>query len=133
MSTHTPTDSKTLIRGGSPTVFVSDLDTAVRFYTETLGLGLQYRAGEHFAMIDAGSGLTIGLHPPGRLGHEDGHDLVDDIVGDDRVAALHRIAVHRGLGDVSDLLRDAGEASGGFLGPKHRRLGFYIDGGHVFL
>ncbi len=63
----TDTTISPLIRGGSPTVFVSSLDTAVRFYTETLGLGLQYRAGEHFAMIDAGSGTTIGLHPPGKL------------------------------------------------------------------
>lgn len=55
-----------MITGGSPTVFVSDLDRAVDFYTNVLGLGLQYRAGEHFAMIDAGGGLSIGLHPPGR-------------------------------------------------------------------
>ncbi len=54
------------IRGGNATVFVSDLDSAVRFYTETLGLQLQYRAGEHFAMIDAGNGLCIGLHPPAK-------------------------------------------------------------------
>lgn len=67
MSAETATDSKSLISGSSPTVFVSDLDRAVEFYTKTLGLGLQYRAGEHFAMIDAGGGSTIGLHPPGRL------------------------------------------------------------------
>jgi catechol 2,3-dioxygenase-like lactoylglutathione lyase family enzyme len=54
-----------LIRGGSPTVFVADLDRAIRFYTQVLGLGLHYRAGEHFAMIDAGAGLSIGLHPGG--------------------------------------------------------------------
>ena len=65
MNTETETVAKPLIHGGSPTVFVSDLDRAVRFYTDTLGLRLQYRAGDHFAMIDAGSGLTIGLHPPG--------------------------------------------------------------------
>lgn len=53
-----------MIRGGSPTVFVADLDRAVDFYTRVLGLGLQFRAGPHFAMIDAGDGLVIGLHPP---------------------------------------------------------------------
>lgn len=53
-----------LISGGSATVFVTDMDRAVRFYTDTLGLKLQYRAGDHFAMIDAGHGCQIGLHPP---------------------------------------------------------------------
>ena len=64
MSTDTATGSKALIRGSSPTVFVSDLEKAVQFYTKTLGLSLQFQAGEHFAIIDTGSG-TIGLHPPG--------------------------------------------------------------------
>jgi catechol 2,3-dioxygenase-like lactoylglutathione lyase family enzyme len=54
-----------LLQGGSPTIFVADLQRAVDFYTKTLGLGLLYRAGDHFAMIDAGGGLVIGLHPPG--------------------------------------------------------------------
>lgn len=56
--------ARPVTKGGSPTVFVSDLDRSVAFYTESLGLALQFRAGPHFAMIDAGSGLTIGLHPP---------------------------------------------------------------------
>ncbi|MCH8806755.1 MAG: VOC family protein [Planctomycetes bacterium] len=54
------------IRGGNATIFVSDMDRAVRFYTETLGLNLQYRADDHFAMIDAGGGLNLGLHPPAK-------------------------------------------------------------------
>jgi catechol 2,3-dioxygenase-like lactoylglutathione lyase family enzyme len=66
MSTDRAVGSRELIRGGSPTIFVSDLDRSVEFYTTTLGLSLKYRAGEHFAMIDAGSGLLIGLHPPSR-------------------------------------------------------------------
>ncbi len=60
-----PAQGQRLIDGGSPTIYVSDLDRAVRFYTQTLGLGLLYRAGEHFAMVDAGGGLHIGLHPAG--------------------------------------------------------------------
>lgn len=54
-----------LIEGGSPTIFVADLQRAVDFYTGTLGLKLLYRAEDHFAMVDAGGGFTIGLHPPG--------------------------------------------------------------------
>jgi catechol 2,3-dioxygenase-like lactoylglutathione lyase family enzyme len=52
-----------IISGGMPTIFVSDMDAAVRFYTETLGLRLIQRYGQHFASIDAGQGVTIGLHP----------------------------------------------------------------------
>lgn len=55
-----------MIQGGSPTIFVTDMARAVAFYTEILGLRLQYRAGDHFAMIDAGDGLSLGLHPPSK-------------------------------------------------------------------
>ncbi len=61
-----------LIHGGSPTIYVSDLDRAVHFYTEVLGLQLQYRAGNEFAMIDGGGGLMLGLHPAGRQSPQPG-------------------------------------------------------------
>ena len=48
---------------GNVTVYVSNMDRAVRFYSETLGLKLAYRFGDHWASIEAGTGLTIGLHP----------------------------------------------------------------------
>jgi len=64
-----------MIAGGLATIYVSDLDRAVRFYTETLGLKLRYRAGQGWAVIDAGNGLVLGLHgahpggpQPGRSG-----------------------------------------------------------------
>jgi catechol 2,3-dioxygenase-like lactoylglutathione lyase family enzyme len=53
------------IEGGVATVFVRDMDVAFQFYTETLGLSASFRAGNHFAMIDAGHGFMIGLHPAG--------------------------------------------------------------------
>lgn len=52
-----------MIAGGNVTLFAADMDRAVRFYTETLGLALRFRAGDHWAEIDAGGGFTIGLHP----------------------------------------------------------------------
>ena len=52
-----------MIRGGNATIFVSNMDQAVRFYVEVLGLKLAYRAGDHWAQIDAGDGFNIGLHP----------------------------------------------------------------------
>ncbi len=47
---------------GLITLMVSDLDRAVKFYTDILEFKLQFRAGEHFAQVET-KGLTIGLHP----------------------------------------------------------------------
>ena len=52
-----------MFSSGNVTVYVSDMDRAVKFYSETLGLKLAYRFGNHWASVEAGRGLTIGLHP----------------------------------------------------------------------
>ena len=52
-----------MFSGGMVTVFVSDMDKAVRFYTEVLGLKLGFRSDNEWASIKAGDGLVIGLHP----------------------------------------------------------------------
>ena len=52
-----------MVTGGNATVFVNNMDNAVQFYTEVLGLRLTNRYGDHWATVDAGKGLTIGLHP----------------------------------------------------------------------
>jgi catechol 2,3-dioxygenase-like lactoylglutathione lyase family enzyme len=52
-----------MISGGNVTVLVSDMDAAVNFYTNVLGLKLTNRFGNHWATVDAGKGLVIGLHP----------------------------------------------------------------------
>jgi len=58
---------------GNATVYVSDIDSAIQFYTTQLGLKLTNRFGDRWATIDAGpsywttretlAGLTIGLRP----------------------------------------------------------------------
>ena len=52
-----------MFSSGNVTVYVSNMDRAVRFYTEALGLRLAYRFGDHWASVELGKGLTIGLHP----------------------------------------------------------------------
>jgi len=52
-----------MFAGGIVTVFVSEMERSVRFYTEQLGLKLLQRYGNEFAIVDGGHGLTIGLHP----------------------------------------------------------------------
>lgn len=53
-----------MIAGGTVTVYVSDMERALEFYLQTLGLALAYRGGPGFAMVDAGKGLRLGLHTP---------------------------------------------------------------------
>ncbi len=60
-----------MISGGNATVYVANMDAAVRFYTGTLGLTLTNRFGNHWATLESGPSywsehgarLTIGLHP----------------------------------------------------------------------
>ena len=48
--------------GTTVTVMVADLGRSIEFYTETLGLELIERYGEHYAEIQS-PGLKMGLHP----------------------------------------------------------------------
>jgi catechol 2,3-dioxygenase-like lactoylglutathione lyase family enzyme len=52
-----------MISSGNATLFVSNMDVAVQFYTGVLGLKLINRFGNDWATVEAGRGLTIGLHP----------------------------------------------------------------------
>ena len=84
------------ISGGMPTIFVSDMGAAVRFYIEALGLKLLERYGDHWASIDCGHGLTIGLHPAsaqnpaGRVG-----SMTIGFRSSDRLASAYGLAVGR--------------------------------------
>jgi catechol 2,3-dioxygenase-like lactoylglutathione lyase family enzyme len=52
-----------MIYGGNATIYVSNMDNAIAFYTEVLGLKLTNRYGDHWATVQAGKSLLIGLHP----------------------------------------------------------------------
>jgi catechol 2,3-dioxygenase-like lactoylglutathione lyase family enzyme len=105
----------TMFSGGNVTVYVSNMDRAVRFYSETLGLKLAYRFGDHWASIEAGTGLTIGLHPAssenpaGRKGSMAiGLQLKDSIR--DAVSALKA----KGVRFQGDIINEA--KAGSFIG-----------------
>jgi len=61
-----------MIKESNVTVMVSDLNRAIQFYTETLGLKLVNRVQDHWAEVVA-PGLTIGLHPAGPHGPKPGN------------------------------------------------------------
>jgi catechol 2,3-dioxygenase-like lactoylglutathione lyase family enzyme len=55
-----------MISGGNATVYVSNMDNAIRFYTEVLGLKLTNRFGNHWATVQAGKTLfRLALSCPG--------------------------------------------------------------------
>jgi catechol 2,3-dioxygenase-like lactoylglutathione lyase family enzyme len=47
------------------TLLVSDMDRAIAFYRDVLGLPMGERFGDHFAWVEA-PGVRIGLHPGGK-------------------------------------------------------------------
>ena len=63
-----------MIRGGITTLYVSDMDRAIEFYTRTLGLRVTRRHGNSWAEVSAGAGLTLGLHPVDKGGGAGGDE-----------------------------------------------------------
>jgi predicted enzyme related to lactoylglutathione lyase len=59
-----------MLGAATATVMVDDLDRAIAFYVDTLGLTAGPRYGPHYAEVHA-SGLKLGLHPR----REEDHDL----------------------------------------------------------
>ncbi len=52
-----------MLSGGHALVYVSDMNVAVNFYVNVLGLELTNRYGDKWATVEAGRNLVIGLHP----------------------------------------------------------------------
>jgi catechol 2,3-dioxygenase-like lactoylglutathione lyase family enzyme len=105
-----------MISGGNATVFVSNMDNAVRFYTEVLGLRLLERYGDHWATVDAGRGFTIGLHPaspkypaPGTKGGM----MLGLEVNTPLEAVVERLK-NKGVRFTGDIIRDEGGSFANF-------------------
>lgn len=116
-----------MFSGGNATVFVSDLELAVRFYTDTLGLTLKERYENDWAAVHAGN-FIIGLHPLADFGPRAGlagsttigldvEDALEDVI--DELAS-------RGVEFVSGIIEDP-------FSPV--RLAFFkdLDGNQLYL
>jgi catechol 2,3-dioxygenase-like lactoylglutathione lyase family enzyme len=111
------TGQATGIEGGVATVFVRSMDEAVRFYTETLGLALQFRAGDHWAQVDAGQGFLIGIHPAGDGANPGASGGVQ--IG---------LSVNRPIAEVVSGLQERGVAfDGGVIDDGPVKLAFFKD------
>ena len=60
-----------MIKETNVTLMVSDMERSVRFYSNTLGLKVKARYGDHFAQIES-PGTIIALHPATKGGPKPG-------------------------------------------------------------
>ena len=99
-----------MVTCGNATVFISNMDAAIRFYTETLGMNLKNHYGDHWATLEAG-GFQIGLHPTGAQQPGVAGSIVVGLVVDDIQAGAARLAGSgaRNVGPVKS------EPAGSFL------------------
>jgi predicted enzyme related to lactoylglutathione lyase len=51
-----------MVTGGNATVFLTNMDASIKFYTEVLGMTLTSHYGDDWATVAAG-GFEIGPHP----------------------------------------------------------------------
>lgn len=87
--------------GGNASIYVTDIDRAVLFFTEKLGFPLKVRVGTEWAEIDAGRGLVLGIHrarPP------------ETVAAGTRGAINIELAVTRSLDEVVPELKARGVA-----------------------
>ena len=86
-----------MFRGGVFTIYVSDMNRSVQFYTETLGMKLMQRHGDNWALVDGGPGLSIGLHP-----------ATAEVPAGRRGSIAIGLYLERPIADAVDQLRKAG-------------------------
>jgi catechol 2,3-dioxygenase-like lactoylglutathione lyase family enzyme len=60
-----------MMKKGIATIYVSNVDNALKFYSEVLGMRIKSHWGKDFAELEM-NGLTIGLHPATQMGPKPG-------------------------------------------------------------
>jgi catechol 2,3-dioxygenase len=101
-----------VIRGGNATIYVSDMQRAVDFYHDTLELRLVFRAGDHWAELDAGGGLHLGLHPTPRRGPAPGTPgaITVGLAVDEPIAQVVQTLRNRGVTVDGPVMEEGGLA-----------------------
>ncbi len=99
-----------MVTGGNATVMISNMDAALKFYTEVLGMKVASHYGDDWATVEAG-GFTVGLHPaspdhPGPGSH--GSILVGLMVDD--IDAAHEKLVAGGARNIGPAIKGEGGA-----------------------
>lgn len=112
-----------MITGGMVTIYVTDVDRALEFYTETLGLDLAYRAGPGWAVVRAPDGFAVGLHDAmesATVG-ESGSTTLGFHVDRELGKAVRELS-DRGVNFVTDLTEDTAVPLAYFEDPDGNRM-----------
>lgn len=112
-----------MITGGMVTVYVTDVDRALEFYTGTLGLDLAYRAGPGWAVVRAPDGFAVGLHDAmdsATVG-ESGSTTLGFHVDGDLEQVVSELS-DRGVTFVTDLTEDTAVPLAYFEDPDGNRM-----------
>ena len=111
-----------MVTGGNATVYITNMDASLAFYTDVLGMQVTSHFADHWATVAAG-GFTVGLHPkdgeypdPGTHGAIMLGFTVDDIEAS--VTRLHE----RGAKDVGPVVRGSGGSFVHFHDPDGNAL-----------
>ena len=95
-----------MFKEANVTVVVSNMDRAVKFYVEALGLSLRSRYGDHFAEVEA-PGITIALHPSSKDGPQPGRSESLSIgLGVDNLESAMASLRERGIAFPGGTLQD---------------------------
>ncbi len=101
-----------MITDGNATVFISNMNDSLAFYTGVLGMKVTSHFGDHWATVAAG-GFTIGLHPKGEKDPEPGtHGAIIVGLNVDDIVASALLLRQGGAKDMGEVVRGDG---GSFL------------------
>lgn len=116
-----------MISGGNATVFVSDMDKSIDFYTKALGMQLRMRAENFWAEVQAGDSLVIGLHPASPSAKDPGTEGCIHIglqVSEPLEEVQRKIGEH-GIQFAGDIIADGPGRFANIADPDGNRLYFW--------
>ncbi len=108
--------------GGNATVFITDMDTAIAFYTTVLGMTVTSHYGDAWATVEAG-GFTVGLHAPDINHPAPGtHGAVMVGVNVDGIDAARQRLQQGGAKEIGEIVRGDGGSFVHFHDPDGNAL-----------
>ena len=111
-----------MVTGGNATVFITEMERALAFYSEVLGMKVASHFGNDWATVESG-GFTVGLHPKDPKQPEPGtHGAVMVGLTVDDIEAARVKLVDGGALEVGPVVRGSGGAFVHFHDPDGNAL-----------